>query len=64
VREELGREVGILNPHRQTTSRVLAKRPSFVKQISMALSSRAGSRRSYEMERVKFESLAFGEWIT
>jgi uncharacterized LabA/DUF88 family protein len=33
VQEELGHEVGILNPHRQTTSRVLAKRASFIKQI-------------------------------
>jgi len=33
VRVEIGLEVGILNPHRQTTSRVLARRASFIKQI-------------------------------
>ena len=33
VREELGFEVGILNPHRQTPSRVLTKHASFIKQI-------------------------------
>lgn len=33
VHEELGLEVGILNPHRQTASRVLARRASFIKQI-------------------------------
>jgi len=33
VREELGLEVGILNPHRQTASRVLARHASFIKQI-------------------------------
>lgn len=40
VQEELGREVGILNPHRQTASRVLARRASFIKQI------RAGALRA------------------
>jgi len=33
VREELGLEVGILNPHRHTPSRVLTKYASFIKQI-------------------------------
>ena len=33
VREELGLEVGILNPHRQTASRVLTRYASFIKQI-------------------------------
>lgn len=33
VREELGLEVGILNPHRHTASRVLARYASFMKQI-------------------------------
>jgi hypothetical protein len=33
VKEEIHLEVGILNPHRQTTSRVLARRASFIKQI-------------------------------
>jgi hypothetical protein len=33
VQEELGLEVGILNPHRQAASRVLARHASFIKQI-------------------------------
>jgi len=33
VREELALEVGILNPHRHTPSRVLTKYASFIKQI-------------------------------
>ncbi|OGO71943.1 MAG: hypothetical protein A2Z37_03050 [Chloroflexi bacterium RBG_19FT_COMBO_62_14] len=33
VRHELGLEVGILNPHRHTPSRVLTKHASFIKQI-------------------------------
>ena len=33
VRGELGFEVGILNPHRQTPSRVLTREASFIKQI-------------------------------
>jgi hypothetical protein len=33
VRHELGLEVGILNPHRHTASRVLTKHASFIKQI-------------------------------
>jgi hypothetical protein len=33
VHEDLGLEVGILNPHHQTASRVLTKHASFIKQI-------------------------------
>lgn len=33
VREQLGMEVGILNPHRHTPSRVLTRHASFIKQI-------------------------------
>jgi len=40
VQEELGLEVGILNPHRQTASRVLARHAAFIKQI------RAGALRA------------------
>jgi hypothetical protein len=46
VQEELGLEVGVLNPHRQTASRVLARRASFIKQI------RAGALRASQFPQV------------
>jgi hypothetical protein len=46
VQEELALEVGILNPHRQTASRVLTRRASFIKQI------RSGALRASQFPEV------------
>jgi uncharacterized LabA/DUF88 family protein len=46
VRQELNFEVGILNPHRQTPSRVLIQHSSFVKQI------RSGALRASQFPEV------------